>query len=437
MPHLSRPPARCARQFETSVLSNGTPVHLAATETLKISTVALAWTLPLDASTTDRALLWSVIRRGCRGAPNLGAIARRLDDLYGASVSTDCLKLGETHVLEARLDVPSDFFLPSGAHALDRALGFLRDLVCRPVLEGRGLRRDFVEQERTNCRRFLESLRNDKTEYAGERARALMCAGEPFSRCENGALEELDRPTPETLASLHDGLVRSAPQRIYAVGDFAPGRALAAIGRHFDRPRDPSIALPPVVRREAPPTPRVVTERFPVEQAKIVCGYRTPIDVADPRYPALTMWNGCFGGFSHARLFRVVREAHGFAYAIHSSVESLKGLVEVDAGVEPPHVDEAIDLIAAQHDSLCREGPTEDERAQTLAGIEERIASLTDTPYRWIHAHLAALLGGSEFNADVFLEGCRSSGIAEIREAGSTVRLDTVYRLLPTEGPSR
>lgn len=433
MPSLPHPPARYARRFETAILSNGTPVHLAATETLKVSTVALVWTLPLDSETTDRALLWSVLRRGCRGAPSLAAISNRLDDLYGAGVSSDCLKLGETHVLEALLEVPSDCFLPGGAHALDRSLAFLRDLVYRPVTEGGGLRRDYVEQERLNSRRFLEGLRNDKAEYAGERARALMCAGEPFARYENGAMEELDCPSGESLADLHDRLARTAPQRIYAVGDFPPAKALAAIGRHFDRPRARSIDLPPVERRPAPDSPRVVTERFPVEQAKLVCGYRTPIDVADPRYPALAMWNGCFGGFSHARLFREVREAHGFAYAIHSAVEPVKGLVEVDAGVEPPHVEEALALIADQHAALSREGPTADERSQTLAGIEERIGSLPDAPRRWIHAHLTALLGGTEFDGEAFLAGCRSADIEAIRAAGSTVRLDTVYRLLPIE----
>lgn len=54
--------------------------------------------------------------------------------------------------------------------------------------------------------------------------------------------------------------------------------------------------------------PKEVIDEEDVKQGKLNIGYRTSITYTDQDYPALQVFNGLFGGFSHSKLFINVRE---------------------------------------------------------------------------------------------------------------------------------
>ena len=69
---------------------------------------------------TEIALLPYVLRHGTRAFPSLRAVNRRLEELYGATLAVDVLKLGEEQVITLRLEVVGDAFLPPGEGVLRR-----------------------------------------------------------------------------------------------------------------------------------------------------------------------------------------------------------------------------------------------------------------------------------------------------------------------------
>jgi predicted Zn-dependent peptidase len=81
--------------------------------------------------------------------------------------------------------------------------------------------------------------------------------------------------------------------------------------------------------------------------------------------------NTVLGGGMSSRLFRLIREERGLAYAVSSSAMhySDAGLWLIYAGVAPHNTEETIAIVLAQLDHLQREGITHDELALAKAKL--------------------------------------------------------------------
>lgn len=79
---------------------------------------------------------------------------------------------------------------------------------------------------------------------------------------------------------------------------------------------------------------RYITEEEPVAQGKLTIGLRTGITANDPEYPAMIVFNSCFGGSTASRLFCHVREKMSLCYYASSQTEKTKGVMAVTSGIE-------------------------------------------------------------------------------------------------------
>ena len=102
--------------------SEGFRVYVHPTKKFKSTVVRLYVHQPLGDDITPLALLPFVLRRGCRRYPTMRKITAFLDDLFGASMSVDVLKIGERQVMVFRFDGINDRFSPKRIGALPKAL---------------------------------------------------------------------------------------------------------------------------------------------------------------------------------------------------------------------------------------------------------------------------------------------------------------------------
>ena len=147
-------------------------IHLAVNTNKKMKTVALKLSfvgnLTEDVA-TRLSLFPEVLGRGTRRNPDLQQINRFLEGLYGTSLSTTVHKLGERHLARFQMDVVNERFLPDGESVLQGAVEFLRELLVDPVEETGGFKREYLDGEKINLRRSIESLIDSKGAYAQRR----------------------------------------------------------------------------------------------------------------------------------------------------------------------------------------------------------------------------------------------------------------------------
>ncbi len=427
---MSSSGAELDRTYETASIGPGTRLHVLPTGKWKTVFVDVFVRRALDGDSSAFALLPSLLKRGTTKIPNLRAMTRRLEELFGASIRSDILKIGEAQVLIVRLEIANPRYVPRAPRILEDGLDLLRDLLFDPRLVDGAFPADVVEQEKRNHVRFIEGLRNDKGAYASERCCEEMCRGEPFGLYEYGRVEDVQALDGRRLAAFWREAFDRCPIDVFVSGDVDPGRASALVRERLPAGRrgdlDPGVASPH-------PPPRVevleVIEERPVKQGKLVFGLRSEITARDPEFASLLFANGILGAFPHSKLFRIVREKEGLCYYASSSIEKTKGVIVIASGIEPANYRRARELIERQLEALRSGDVSDEEMEKTRKALRRNYETIGDSASRMAtHAYGGILNGRPETVAGAIAAVDRVTPEATTA-AARRVRLDTVYFL--------
>ncbi len=423
--------------FQVERLPIGADLHTMRATKFKTNLVAavLQSDLSVDGATRN-ALLPQVLRRGTRRWPNTADFMRNLDDLYGTSVSADVAKRGERHLLTFGVGVVNDAYLDGGDAMLRKGFGILRELMVEPATEGSGLRADYVAQEKTNLRRRIESILDNKQAYAFRRCNEEMCRTESYAVSKLGRVEDIDPITPDSLAHWHARAIREFPMDIFVIGDVEHTRAAELAAEAFEGlARRPCSVRPASTRGPVPSSePRRIVERMPVSQGHLVMGYRTGVTFASSDYPALLFTNGVFGGYTHSKLFQNVRERASLAYFASSGIEQTKGLMWVNAGINFQAFGAAVGIIEEQLDDVRSGTITESEMENTRRGLIRDIEMMRDQPSSLMDLALTGIVNGCPMAAEHLKQRISQVSVEDVTRVARGIQLDTVYFLRDEEG---
>jgi predicted Zn-dependent peptidase len=415
--------------FEVFEPAKGFRVFVHPTEKFKTITISLYVHQPLGDQATAIALLPQVLRRGCKGLPDMRSIVIFLEDLFGASMGADVAKIGERQMVVFRMEVVNDRFAPRKIHALEKSLQFLWKMLSQPVTAKGGLRADYVSQEKENLKRLIEGMINERMSYAYERCIQEMCKDEAYARYEYGKLEEIDPITPKALLQLHGRLLAEAPIDLFVSGDVEPRKVAALAKKYFKFGKRKIKPIPAAVVRTGNGVLREHLEKLDVEQGKMVMGCRTGVIWGKPDTFPLVMYNGLLGAFPHSKLFANVREKEGLAYAVHSSLDHTKGLLFVTAGIDPAKYTRCVEVIKQQMADLAAGKISDDEWEKTRLTITDRVRSREDNPSAKIGSFLEMSLNGKPMTATQVIDGVNGVSREQVVRAAALVRPDTIFYL--------
>jgi zinc protease len=252
-------------------------------------------------------------------------------------------------------------------------LEILSDMVRAPV---------FPDEEIERLRgQFLMALREDEQDTSVRASRALRSImfppTHPYSRLSRGTIETISTLTREDLIQFHT-LYHPAATTIAVVGDIDPAAVIALIERFFGDWQAPG-APPRVTLPDPLPLPdqrRVHIVLDGKSQTDIIWAVHG-LDRRSPDYYAASVANMILGQLGiGGRLGERVREEQGLAYYCGSSLDADLGAGPwtAMAGVNPAHVERAIDAIVHEIRQFAAEGPTEQELADAHDFMTGRLA---------------------------------------------------------------
>lgn len=405
-------------------------VHVLETDKYKTNTIVVNIQRPLSEKTvTTTALMPPVLRRGTATYPTLKEIKEHLDDLYGATFYGNVTKRGERHILQFGLEIANERYLSDPTPLMDKGMAFLGELLTRPALEGKGFVDQYVRSEKQNLKQRIESLINDKMRYAAERCIQEMCHDEPYRLFNYGRVEDLKEIEREGLYDTFQKMLRHAPIDVFVVGDVKKEEVIAAAERYFSFERQDvqPIEVSPVAH-QVDEVKRVM-DRLDVQQGKLNLGLRTNTSIADDDYVPLTVYNGILGGFPHSKLFINVREKASLAYYAASRLESHKGLMTIQSGIEIDNFDRALDIIQKQLDEMQAAQITDSEMEQTQTMLANQLREMQDRPHQLIDFYYHGILSGRRRLLDDFLRQLSATTIQDVARVARKINLDTIYFL--------
>ncbi|WP_059170172.1 pitrilysin family protein [Bacillus sp. FJAT-27445] len=418
---------------EKTFSMQGYNLHVTKTGKYKTNAIVFKMKAPLNEETaTLRALLPHVLQSSSASYPTTTLLRSYLDDLYGAVLSVDLAKKGNSHIITFYMEIANEKFLSDPSPLLRKGLELIKEIIVNPLLEGNGFSVATVEKEKRTLKQRIQSTFDDKMRYSSFRLIEEMCKGEPYAINVNGRLEDVDSITPENLYEYYRRILAEDEMDLFVIGDVEEEEVREIAGELFQfeqkqSNRNGNTAL------GKKGEPKVVKEEQDVKQGKLNIGYRTNVLYGDPDYNALQVFNGIFGGFSHSKLFINVREKASLAYYAASRLESHKGLMLVMSGIDLKNFDQAVGIIKEQMEAMKKGDFSDEELSQTKAVIVNQLLETIDTNRGIVEVLYHNVAAGKQVPFDSWLKGMQEVTREEIIAVAEKIELDTIYFLTGKE----
>ena len=411
-------------------LAEGVNLHVLPTKQYKTIRIFIRFTARLQQEViTKRSLLSSMLETNSLNYPDQTKLSAKLAELYGASFGLSVRKKGNLHWLNVGISFVNGEYV-NDPNLFSQAVDFLKEVLFYPNIKNQQFDQLTFDLEKNNLRLYLESLKEDKQTFASYALQELYFENSPEQKIPSlGVVEEIDKITARSLAAYYQEMMANDQIDIFVVVDVDPDKAAEAVGQLPFEPRE--TAHPELFYTQ--PQVNIVKERQvrePIVQAKLNLAYQTNVYYDEPERFALMVFNGLFGGFPHSKPFMNVREKESLAYYASSSVDTFRGFMSVQTGIDEKNRNQVLRLIHEQLESLRNGEITDLELAQTKAMLRNQYLLSLDSPQAAIEASfLDSWLPETKLSDEEWLKRMESITIKEIQQVAEQIELQAIFFL--------
>lgn len=386
--------------------------------------------MPLEFSTvSDFALLSGVISKSCEKYKNYMELSKRLSELYGASLSSDVIKIGEIQGVTLHLTFIPEKYTIDNEKICKQAVDLLLEILLSPNIDENGFDESDTEIEKARLIDLIESDINDKRRYAVTNCLKNMCKDEPYSIPKYGYKDRVKEIKRDGLYNSYLNLLKKSRIEIFYVGVDDPGEIKEEVESHFASvERDPIGEIRTIINDKVD-TVSDLTETMDVSQSKLVMGFKAGQEKSDRQNVAMMMAMLIYGITPASKLFLNVRERLSLCYYCSVQYDRHKCILFVDSGIEKDKKDEAIKEILLQLDKMKSGDFTDDEIKSALSFYVNGYKGLYDSPGSVQAFYLGNVMSGINLNPAELIEIAESISREDIVEVCRDITLDTIYFL--------
>jgi zinc protease len=326
---------------------------------------------------------------------------------YGTTTYDRLAYQAELDKIAADVSAGSGFSLSVLSKNFDRGVALLADDELHPALPANAFA--IVKQQTVGT--LTGAVQGPDFKAHQALANALYPVGDPARRAATPGTA--GSVTLDDVKAYFDSTFRPDMTTIVAVGDITPEHARAAIEASFGAWKasgPPPNVYPPAIPRNRPSQAAIpATGRI---QADVTLAQTLPMTYNDADYPVLQLANAALSGGFGSLLYHDVREVHGYAYSVDSSLSGghNRSTFTVSYGADPQNTQRAQDLIVRDLTSLQKKPLPADRlirakalllgqlplRSASFEGVANALLTYSitgrplDTDRRYARAELAA-----------------------------------------------
>jgi len=419
-------------EYKVEEIKRGIKLHKIKTDKFKTNLVAVFLTTPLNReNVTKDAVISAVLRRGSKNMSTQEEISKNLEEMYGASFDCGIDKTGDNHVFKFYLELINDAFIPQNdENMLKQGLEKILEIVCNPYTEGNRFKEEYVNQEKENIRRRIESKIDNKGRYAIDRCVEEMYKDKPYGLYKYGYVEDLDGINEENLYEHYKTLINECKIDIFVSGEI--NEEIDNLVKENENiknlnERDAIYNVNKLDKKEVVEE-NIVQESLNVTQGKLVLGLDINIQDEKEKYYAL-MYNSILGGTANSKLFQEVREKASLAYTASSSYLRYKNNIIINCGIEIPNYEKALEIIRKQLENM-KNGEFSDEDVENSKKIIiSTIKSIDDEQDTEITYFLGQELTENKVSLDEYIKIIENISKEDVLRIADKVNINTIYFL--------
>lgn len=410
--------------------------HTIKTDKFKMSRLSFNFILPADAERSPKTrLMMATMMRGCEKYPSVVAINKRLDELYGATVTWRATTVGERHVFRISCEILSEKYrLPGDGESILRGVcEVILEILFAPLRGADGLLdKTNFESEKKLAIDAIKAKINDQKAYAAEKCKNLMFKGEKSGISAEGTVEQLEKMTLSDITENIDHFLKDSLLECYYVGSDDVDEVVRLVGDRFatiGRESNELFGDESALERAADFKIRELEETMNVSQSRLNIGLTSGVVMNDREYYAMSLFNEIFGGSSVAKLFMNVREKQSLCYYCYSSYSSATGTLMIGCGIKRENREKAYKEIEKQLREMQAGNFDENDINTAKRTIISGILQMSDNPSAIEAFKFRRFLAGISESSEEAIEKVNKVTRDEIITVAGKVKLDSVYFL--------
>ncbi|WP_034550837.1 EF-P 5-aminopentanol modification-associated protein YfmF [Carnobacterium funditum] len=411
-------------------LTEGVNLHIIPTEKYKTVRIIIKFRTPLDKENiTKRALLSSIIETNSEKYPTQTTLRSELSNLFGAGFGSSVTKKGTVHVLTLSLNVVNEKYLTMGDSILTQSLEFLKEIIFHPnVFEGHFDKDTFI-REKENLVDYYDSIADDKQTYANLELQKLFFDEESQKIPSIGTMEDLAEITETSLYDYYKEMIQQDQVDMYVLGDVDENQIINQLKGFPFEPRKSKQQELFYVQADFEEVNTKI-EYQEIKQAKFNLGYTTDIFYLQDNYYAGQLFNGLFGGFPHSKLFVNVREKESLAYYASSSLDTFRGMMIVQTGIDSKKMGQVKEIVTLQLKEMQTGNFTKEDIHQTKQMLKNQLLQSEDNSSAVIERTYSNQLAKNEIiSIKKWMANIEAVTKEEIIEIANQVKLKATFFL--------
>ncbi len=397
--------------------------------------VSFHFFLPLSAENLAADALLPYLLTSCsKDFPDYTALNRQLFMLYGAELSCQVLKRGDSLHLRMSIVVINDKFALDKESIIKKATDLLTSLIFSPSVSGGAFSDEDLKREKRKTIERIEGEINDKRSFAKTRLLNEMFDGDPYGIFTYGTVEEVSKLDGKALYSAWQRLLESSYVRVNVVGEKLPEGLFENLEERFAKISRKDITDPekttPLKKREEVKT---VEERYNVTQGKLTMGFSSELYGQGEKTFPLLLATDIFGGGPYSKLFTNVREKQSLCYYCSASSIRQKGFMIVSSGIDDKNADKVIDAVLKELSSVQRGDFEEFSLEASKKSITDSLNAYYDSSVALDSWYSSNLTKDNILTPEAAIEAINKISREEIINAAKGLKLHTVYKLLSQE----
>lgn len=390
------------------------------TKKFKTNVYALYLTIPLTKeNVTYNALIPTVLKRGCEKYNNQLEISKKLEEMYDATFGIGITKVGNNEVLKFYLESLNNNYLPKNEDLSKTSIEMLLNIVMKPYLVNEKFDDDYVEQEKENLKKVIESRKDNKDTYATNRLLEEMFKEEPYGLYKFGNIDEIDNITSEKLYEKYKELIKNSEKYLYIVGDV---ENLNIESYNID---EKEITISKEFPVKVSEKENIVKEQMDVTQGKLVIGLNTP----NNKQEVIALYNTILGKGANSKLFLNVREKEGLAYSAGSTYLKRNNAIIISTGIEVSKYNKAVEVIKNQLKDMEDGNITEKEMKDAKQFINAGLNLINESSENMIEYRFDKDLYNEEIDIEKYRKEIEEIKKEDIVKVAKQIKIDTIYFL--------
>ena len=392
---------------------------------LKTNCIQLQFLQPLSAENASAYALAGNIAVSSNGVfSSNAAMKRKLHLLYGADLSCIITKQGDTQVITFSTSSIADRYALEGEPVFDDLLTIFLDCIRKPNVQNDAFDETEFHIQKKNLLDSIEAEINEKRQYAISQTYKAAFQGEPAAISCFGTKDTASALTPSSVYAAFLNMLKTAKVEAFFVGPEAKPQLAESIRSVFAAipgrcASDFAFYKPSPIK----PQPQTVVEKLPVNQCKMVMGWKT---TCDDRYALKTMAI-LLGGTPSSKLFSNVREKMSLCYYCAANYLEYKHFLMVDCGIETENIDTTKTAILAQLDAICKGEITDEELESTRMCLHNTLHGIGDTASSYINWYFGQMIRDTNLTPEEEEQCYLQVTKEQIVAAAKSMQLDTIY----------